>query len=141
MCRSATPAAAATPRKLAGDGVGLRVVREHAAHAHATTAERGECLLEEGGAARAALVGQDGDVGVAAVVVDGDVQVVEAAGARGPGGAPADAVSRRPRGCGPASSRRYAAGRRGRGARRRSVRLLTRCRRSSRLRPKRLSTA
>ena len=78
--------------EVAGDGVGLRVVREHAAHAHAAAAERGERLLEEGGAAGAALVGQDGDVGVAAVVVDGDVEVVEAAGARGPGGAPAHAV-------------------------------------------------
>lgn len=46
--------------------------------AHAAPGERGERLLEEGAAARAALVGQDRDVGVAAVVVDGEVQVVEA---------------------------------------------------------------
>ena len=74
------------------DGVGLRVVCQHAAHAHATAAERSERLREEGGAAGTALVGQDGDVGVAAVVVDGDVEVVEAAGARGPGGAAVHAV-------------------------------------------------
>ena len=57
----------------AGDGVGLRLVGQDPAHAHATPAEGRERLLEEGGAARATLVGQDGDVGVTAVVVDGDV--------------------------------------------------------------------
>ena len=56
--------------EVAGDGVGLGVVREHAPHAHAAAAEGGERLLEDDGAAGAALVGQDGDVGVAAVVVD-----------------------------------------------------------------------
>ena len=61
----------------AGDGVGLRVVGQDPAHAHAAPAEGRERLLEEGGAARATLVGQDGDVGVTAVVVDGDVSVLQ----------------------------------------------------------------
>ena len=45
-------------------------------HAHAAPAEGRERLLQEGGAGRASLVGQGRDVGVAAVVVDGDVQVL-----------------------------------------------------------------
>ena len=56
----------------AGDGVSLRVVGQHPAHAHAAAAEGRERPLEEGGAGRGALVGQGRDV-VATVVVDGDV--------------------------------------------------------------------
>ena len=46
-----------------GHGVGLRVVGEHAAHANPAGAEVGQRALQEGGAARSALVGQ-GQMGV-----------------------------------------------------------------------------
>ena len=60
----------------AGDGVGLGVVGEHAAHADPAGAEVVQRALQEGSTAHSALIGQGLDV-VAAVVATA-VQVVEA---------------------------------------------------------------
>ena len=95
MSLSVRPLAIGDREEDTGDGVVPGVVGEHAAHGDTAGAEVGERALQEGSAGRSALVGQGLDVGIAAVVVDGDVQVVEAgaASAWGLAGASVGAVS------------------------------------------------
>jgi hypothetical protein len=58
-------------------GVVLGVVREELVDLHAAAAIGGEGPLQEGGRGGAALVGEGLNVGVAAVVINGDVEVVD----------------------------------------------------------------
>ena len=63
-----------------GDGVALGVVGEELADFHTLAAVGSESTLQNGSRGWTAFVRKGFDVGVAAVVVDGDVEVVDAEG-------------------------------------------------------------
>ena len=76
--RCSRNACAAAAARMTSNGVVPAVVGQDVSHLHVTVAGVGERTLEEAHGGRGPLVTERLDVGVPAVVVDGDVEIVQA---------------------------------------------------------------